>query len=138
MTYLFDACALIAYLSQERGEGFKEVETLLDRAEAGEITILMSIVNLVEVYYEYIRNHGIALADEIMAPVADFPLQILSTVSDSMYRETARFKGTYTMSLADAFLGGAAKCLGATIVTKDGEFAPLEAAENLSILWLKK
>jgi PIN domain nuclease of toxin-antitoxin system len=136
MIYLLDACALIAHLNQERGEGFEKVGALLDRAATGEVTLVMGIVNLVEVYYGYIRDHGVAIADAIMAPVADLPIQVISNITDGMYRETARFKGTYAMSLADAFLGGAATCLGATIVTKDGEFVPPEAEENLSILWL--
>ncbi|GHV88709.1 hypothetical protein AGMMS50267_10690 [Spirochaetia bacterium] len=42
MTYIFDACALIAYLNEEKGEGFEKVDELLSRAEAGEITICKS------------------------------------------------------------------------------------------------
>ncbi|MHC6203413.1 PIN domain-containing protein, partial [Breznakiellaceae bacterium SP9] len=54
MTYVFDACALIAFLDKEIGKGYEEVDALLVRAEAGEITLVMGIVNLVEVYYGYI------------------------------------------------------------------------------------
>ncbi|GHV77405.1 hypothetical protein AGMMS49942_22260 [Spirochaetia bacterium] len=70
MNYLFDACALIAYLNEETGEGFEEVDDLLNRAEAGEITIYMGIVNLVEVYYGYISDCGVTIADEILRPVS--------------------------------------------------------------------
>ena len=137
MTYLFDACALIAYLNEEKEEGFEKVDELLSRAEAGEITIYMSIVNLVEVYYGYIRNCGVAIADEIMRPVSGFPMRVISNITDDIYRETARFKGIYPMSLADAFLCSTAKSLSATIVTKDGEIAGPEKEERLPVLWIK-
>jgi predicted nucleic acid-binding protein len=137
MIYLFDACALIAYLNEEKGEGFEEVDELLSRAVSGEITIYMSIVNLVEVYYGYIGDCGVTLADEIMRPVADFPIQIISNISDTIYRETARFKGIYPISFADAFLCGTAKSLSATIVTKDSEIAGPEKNEGLPIFWIK-
>jgi PIN domain nuclease of toxin-antitoxin system len=50
MKYIFDACALIAYLTDDRGADL--VEDLLKQAENGEIVIFMSVINLVEVYYE--------------------------------------------------------------------------------------
>jgi predicted nucleic acid-binding protein len=137
MNYLFDACALIAYLNEESGEGFEEVDDLLNRAEIGEVTIYMSIVNLVEVYYGYINDCGVTIADEIMRPVYDFPIQFISTISGVAYRETARYKGIYSLSLADAFLCGTAKSLSAAIVTKDGEIAVPEEDENLPVIWIK-
>jgi predicted nucleic acid-binding protein len=137
MTYIFDACALIAYLNQEEGEGFETVEELLNQAETGELTIYMSIVNLVEVYYGYIGDCGVTIADEIMRPVAGFPIQVISNITDAVYRETARFKGIYPLSLADAFLCATAKSLSATIVTKDSEIAGPEEEERLSVLWIK-
>jgi predicted nucleic acid-binding protein len=137
MTYIFDACALIAYLNQEEGEGFEEVDELFGRAETGEITIYMSIVNLVEVYYGYIGDCGVTIADEIMRPVFDFPMQIISNIADVICRETARFKGICPLSLADAFLCATAKSLSATIVTKDSEIAGPEAEEGLPVFWIK-
>ncbi|MDR3248744.1 MAG: type II toxin-antitoxin system VapC family toxin [Treponema sp.] len=136
MTFLFDACALIAFLNQER-EGYVVVSALFDRADAGEVTIRMSIVNLVEVYYGYVRDEGMEEADRIMRNVVYLPMEIITTISDEVYRETARLKGTYRpLSLADAFLCGAAKSLGATIVTKDDEIRKPEQPEALSVLWI--
>jgi predicted nucleic acid-binding protein len=131
---VFDACALIAFLNME--ENFEQVKDLLERAGRGDITIGMSIVNLVEVYYNYIRDDGIAAANATMREALTLPLKIISTISDEVYREAARFKGCYAMSLADAFLCATAKSLSAVIVTKDGEIKPAEQAEALSVLWL--
>jgi hypothetical protein len=48
VTFILDACALIAFLNDE--EGADIVENLLDRSVSGEDTISMSIVNLLEIY----------------------------------------------------------------------------------------
>jgi predicted nucleic acid-binding protein len=137
MTYVLDACALIAYLNEEKGEGFEAVDELFNRAEAGEITLYMSIVNLVEVYYGYIGDVGMTTANEIMRPVFGFPMSFISTITDLMYREAARYKGVYPMSLADAFLCATAKSLNATVITKDAEIAGPKKEENLPVLWIK-
>jgi predicted nucleic acid-binding protein len=71
-----------------------------------------------------------------MRPVSGFPMQVVSNITDGIYREAARFKGIYPMSLADAFLCSTAKSLSATIVTKDGEIAGPEEEERLPVLWI--
>jgi predicted nucleic acid-binding protein len=137
MIYVLDACALIAYLNEEKGEGFEAVAELFNRAKAKEIKLYMSIVNLVEVYYGYIGDVGLTTANEIMHPVSGFPISLISTITDLVYREAARYKGVYPMSLADAFLCATAKSLDATIITKDSEIAGPEKEENLPVLWIK-
>jgi predicted nucleic acid-binding protein len=66
----------------------------------------------------------------------DLPIDVINTVSNTVYRETARFKTGYSMSLADAFLCATAKSLSAAIVTRDGEIRPVEQQEKLSVLWI--
>jgi PIN domain nuclease of toxin-antitoxin system len=56
LNYIFDACALISLIKNEAA--FDQVNGLLARAAAGEISIFMSIVNLVEVYYGFLRDMG--------------------------------------------------------------------------------
>jgi predicted nucleic acid-binding protein len=134
LIYLLDACALIALFKMEKG--FEYVKDLLDRATMEEVTIFMSIVNLVEVYYGFIQEKGAEEADKIMNTITSFPITVISTITDAVYRDTARFKGTYSISLADAFLCATAKSLAATIVTKDREIAAVEIPESLSVLWI--
>jgi predicted nucleic acid-binding protein len=137
LTCLLDACALLAFLNEEKGKGYEAVDALFDRAEAGEVTLCMSIVNLAEVYYGYIQDKGQEEADRIMQNAAYLPMTVIDTITEAAYRETARFKAGYSMSLADAFLCGTAKSLGAAIVTKDGEIREPERAESLSVLWIR-
>jgi PIN domain nuclease of toxin-antitoxin system len=57
LNYIFDACALISLIKNEAA--FDQVNGLLASAAAGEISIFMSIVNLVEVYYYgFLRDMG--------------------------------------------------------------------------------
>jgi predicted nucleic acid-binding protein len=136
LNYIFDACALISLLKKEAA--FDQVKNLLIRAADGEITIYMSIINLAEVYYGFIRDAGEQEANKIMQPVSGFPITIINTISDTVYREAARFKAAYSMSLADVFLCASAKSLSAAIVTKDDEIKAAEQPETLSVFWIKK
>ena len=53
--YVFDACSLIAVLSNE--EGADVVKILLQRAVDDEIKILMNKVNFLEVYYYVYKRY---------------------------------------------------------------------------------
>jgi predicted nucleic acid-binding protein len=136
LNYILDACALISLLKRE--SSFDQVSGLLALATAGEITIYMNIVNLVEVYYGFIRDVGEQEADRIMLSVSSFPITVIDTISGKAYREAARFKAAYSMSLADAFLCASAKSLSAAIVTKDDEIKAAERADALPVFWLAK
>jgi len=134
--YLLDACALLAFLNEEFGKGYEKVKDLFDRAVKDEITLCMSLVNLVEVYYRIIQIKGLETADAVMEPVKSLPIKFISDISDEIYFETARCKARYPMSLADAFLCGTAKSIAATIVTRDPEIKLAEKSEALSVLWI--
>ena len=113
------------------------VKDLLESAENGENELYMSIVNLAEVYYNYIRSDGLKDADVIMQEVEKLPVKIIDTISRIVYREAARLKTCYSMSLADTLLCATAKSLTAIVVTKDSELKEVEAGENISVLWIK-
>jgi predicted nucleic acid-binding protein len=90
-----DACALLAFLNGEKGEGYEAVDELFNRAAAGKVTLYMSIVNLVEVYYGYVRDEGEEEPDKIMQNTAYLPMTIIDIVNEMAYHETARIKGLY-------------------------------------------
>ena len=80
MTYILHACALIALLRKETGKGYEQVIDLLNRAATGEVTLCMSLVNLVEVYYRIIQIKGIENADASMEPVKSLPIRELMII----------------------------------------------------------
>jgi predicted nucleic acid-binding protein len=134
--FLLDACALLAFINEEKGKGFETVDELLISAEAGESTLYISAVNLVEVHYDLIRNGGQETADMIMQSIEALPFAVIDYISPAIRRDAARMKTHYNMSLADTFLCATAKSLSATIVTKDGEIAEAEKTEPLSVFWI--
>jgi predicted nucleic acid-binding protein len=136
--YVLDACALIAFLDVETGEGLEAMDDLFDRVAREDISLHISIVNMAEVYYNFIKKCGtVEAADEIMRRVDYLPIEVIKTVSDAVYREASRLKGAYKMSLADAFACATAKSLAATLVTKDSEIRSAEQREKLSVFWIK-
>jgi len=136
MTYILDACAMLALLNEELGKGYETTRDLLESATKGEATLCMSLINLVEVYYRYIQLKGVEVADAVMEQAKNLPINFIRDISDEVYFETARCKASYAMSLADAFLCATAKSLAAVVVTKDKEIKPAEKDGYLSVLWI--
>jgi predicted nucleic acid-binding protein len=134
LTYILDACALIAYIGKEPG-GFA-VKDLIDRAVAGDITLCISVVNLVEVHYHCIRRDGEYMAERIMGDVEKLPIAVIDAAAHLISRTASRLKARYPISLGDAFLCATAVSLSAVVVTKDREIETVEQAESLSVFWI--
>lgn len=138
MNYTLDACALLAYLKNESEAS--RVKNLFEKAADGgseAAWINMSIVNRLEVYYSMIQEKGsVAEADKIMLAVNELPLYTMYTITDVVYRDAARLKAGYHISLADAFACATAMSVSAKLVTKDHEIEAVEQNENLSVLWI--
>jgi predicted nucleic acid-binding protein len=135
--YLFDACALIAYLNYENGADI--VKNLLHQAKYKEISICMNAANLIEVYYNQIRIHDPGEADTIIQDIYDtFPIYVIKTLDPAIIREAAYIKATNKMSFADTILVATASCTGATVVTSDhAELEPVELQGNIPFLWIR-
>jgi PIN domain nuclease of toxin-antitoxin system len=128
--YVLDACALIASLKDEPGA--------LD-ARAGHAHLSMSIYNLLEVYYGFIRDHGIDVANSIMRRVDEIPLKIICNVSDFVYHEAARLKGVYhRISLADAVgIASAVSCSAQFVTSDHHELEIIERNEPIQLVWFR-
>jgi predicted nucleic acid-binding protein len=97
----------------------------------------MSIVNLIEVYYGFIRDLGKERAVEILNHIHDLPLQFIDTINKQVFDEASRLKGTYKMSLGDAIGLATAINLGGLFVSSDGELADPETKEHAQIFWFR-
>ena len=143
MKYVLDACALMACLNGESEAVrvkplFDRATTLARAADGSGVSIHMSIVNLIEVYYGMIQKTGnTAEADRIMREVTGLPISVIDTITGAVYRETSRLKAAYSISLADAFACATALSLSAVLVTKDGEIKDVEQHEPLSVFWIR-
>jgi predicted nucleic acid-binding protein len=133
--YLLDACALIALFNGEAGSDI--VDELLQKAEKGAITLSMSIIQLLEVYYDRIYVMGINDAKDILDSILAEPIEIIDTISYPVLYEAGRLKTSYTLSLADAIGLATAKELSGQFVTSDhSELEPVEQNEPIQFLWL--
>jgi predicted nucleic acid-binding protein len=133
--YVLDACALLTFFNDE--EGVEIIESILEKAEKGQVSVCISIINLLEVYYDRLRTGKDFETNEFIAFTRAAPIKVLSAISDFVYHEAARLKSTYTMSLADAVGLAVAKELSGQFVTSDHHELEIVARnEQISFLWL--
>ncbi|MCL1818732.1 MAG: type II toxin-antitoxin system VapC family toxin [Spirochaetaceae bacterium] len=132
--YLLDACALLAIFNDESEKD--TVLDLLEQTRSGAIRLSMSIVQLLEVYYDRLRCSGEEGARIRVDSILAEPITIIESISRDVMYEAGRFKTAYSMSLADSVAAATAKSLTAAVVTKDDEFTEAEQAGEFSVLWL--
>jgi predicted nucleic acid-binding protein len=137
MTGVLDACALIAWLKKETGADI--VDGLLDQAEEGETDLFISIVNLVEIYYGFMKDLGEARAREIMETIRETAIKVVDTTNGAVFEEVARLKSTLkNFSLADAFGLATASVYNGVFVTCDHhELAKFENQVKIPFLWIR-
>lgn len=130
-TYIFDSFAILAYLQAEPGG--QEVKNLLEKAETGEIPILMSAINLGEVVYIIERKLGRDTAESILHDIFRLPVKIAESTM-SRILAAANIKAQYAIAYADAFVVSLSKEKKGIIVTADPELKQVESL--VDILWL--
>ena len=136
--YVLDACAMVALLNGE--EGSDAVNNLFQQAVKGEIELYMSVINLLEVYYGLISDIGIVKTQEILKAINETPLTVISTISDKMYHEAARIKGTHRkISLADSVGIATAAEYNGIFVTSDHHELEVIAEKEAAVkfLWFR-
>jgi predicted nucleic acid-binding protein len=129
--YVFDSYAMIAYFEDEVGAD--RVAQILRQLIQGKAKGYMSVVNWGEVYYNIMREEGIAEAEKVILQLDKFPIQIVEINRDFAY-EAAKLKGKYRIAYADCFAVALSVKLNASLVTGDPEFRKLK--ERISIQWI--
>ena len=136
MRYIIDACALLAFLNDE--EGADKVEDLLIQSVTDDVSVSMSIVNLLEVYYGELRDKGSDIAQIVLDMVQHYSIKIINTISGQVFQEAARLKAVYRISLADCIGIATATELSGQFVTSDHhELEAVAKNEPVSIFWFR-
>jgi predicted nucleic acid-binding protein len=117
--YVLDAWALLALLQGEEPAA-SHVGRLLRAGERQEATLLLSMINLGEVYYRTGRRTNRAAAADALMDIRRLSLTIVP-VSDDLVLAAADFKMEYAISYADAFAVALADRTGAILVSGDPE-----------------
>lgn len=132
LSYVLDAWALLALLQAEEPAASRVKELLLD-GEQGRVTLLLSVVNLGEVYYHVGRHAGRVAALGAVEDIRRLTVSIVP-VSDELVFAAADFKMAYAVSYADAFAAALADRVNATLVSGDPDFDLLQGRIKLEKL----
>jgi len=136
MCHILDACALLAFLNDE--EGADTIEEFLRQSATSDVSVSMSIVNLLEVYYGELRDKGNDIAQIVLDMVQHYSIKIVNTISEQIFREAARLKAAYKLSLADCIGIATALELSGQFVTSDHhEFEAVMEDEPIPIFWFR-
>jgi predicted nucleic acid-binding protein len=135
MTYVLDACALIALIKDE--EGADAVQHLIEQAINEEITLCMSMANFIEVHYQFYRDWGKEASDALLERIYAFPIQFYPAIDAKIFYEASRLKAVYFLPLGDAIGLATAISLSGVFVTADGEFIEAEEKEYAPIHWFR-
>jgi ribonuclease VapC len=116
---------------QEPAAGAME-RLLLEAHDAG-TPLLMTTVNLGEIWYSSARAKSEAVAEERVSDVRKLGVEVVAA-DWPLAREAARYKSKGGISYADCFALSLAKSRRGDLVTGDREFKPF--AGDVRILWL--
>ena len=117
--YLLDSWALLAWLYQEKPAADR-IEGLLHEAVELRVQLMLSVINLGEVYYIFGRARGAAAADKLVSHLKKLPIQMLPVDEDKVLA-AGQYKMNHAISYADAFAAAEAKAQGAILLTGDPE-----------------
>ncbi|MHB1044290.1 MAG: PIN domain-containing protein, partial [Eubacteriales bacterium] len=97
--------------------------------------LMMTWMNLGEVYYRVSRKYGDIEAERVLDTVKNWPIEILSG-DEELTLSAAKVKAANSLSYADAFAVGAALKHNAAVVTGDQEIKDASAKIGFRLTWL--
>ena len=130
-TRVLDSWAIIEWM-RARKPAEDAVTTLLTAAQVGMAKLLISAINVSEVYYILRNHHAEEVAERwrILAPT--LPVTIEVPTADDIW-DAALLKGKYSIAYADAFAAALAQKHRCPLVTGDPEF---QSIPDLELDWV--
>ena len=130
---LLDTFAVLAWLQDEPSAS--AVESILQDAKRDGAELLMTLINLGELYYILRRSLSTIETRALLDMILDLPVRAIP-VSEDLVWEAAEIKARNPLSYADCFAVAAARREGAALVTGDPEFKRVEGM--VRIQWLTR
>lgn len=130
-TKVLDSYAVMAFLEDEPGADL--VRGLILKAEEGSVKLLMSVVNLGEVWYSIARTTSPETADQYVREIQGMAIETVDA-DWQLTRQAAAFKAEVNIAYGDCFAAALAKDRKADLVTGDKEFKVLEG--EINVTWL--
>ena len=131
MKRILDAHALMVFLEKE--PGYEKIEALFTAAVERDDNLLITAVNLGEVFYIILRECGEDKAREVEEMIKTLPIEIIEA-DWSLTREAAKLKAYNKMSYADCFAAALAVMRRGELITGDPEFRAVE--NQIKIMWV--
>ncbi|MCL1957206.1 MAG: PIN domain-containing protein [Fibromonadales bacterium] len=135
--YLLDACALIAYYTNEKGADI--VQDIISKAYSEKGNVSISNINLLEVFYDVYKTQGEMEAKDFLHDIINSPIKIIETIEKQTFIEAGRLKASYRISLADSiFLAEVLtneNCIGVT--ADHHELDVVSGKENINLLFIR-
>ncbi len=127
---VLDSYALMAFFEDEPGADF--VRGLIHKAVESDTNLLMSVVNLGEVWYSIARTNSPETADQYIHEIKGMGIEIIDA-DWTLTRQAAAFKVKGNISYGDCFAAALAKLRKAELITGDDEFKVLK--DQIKIQW---
>ena len=133
--FVFDACALIAYLNDEPGAD--KIEDLLDQAQQNHVQLYVTAVNIYEVFYDCLKRDA-ATARQLVDEIYGLPITVVESLDRPLMDAAGGFKVSYRVSLADSLALGLAQELNARLVSTDHhEMDQIDRDGKMQFHWLR-
>ena len=130
-TLVLDSWAIMTFL-EDKPAGEKIADTIADARDKG-VPLLMSVVNIGEVWYSTARRYSDRDADRAISELRSIGVEFID-VDWGTTQIAARYKALGGISYAYCFAAALAKLNKADLLTGDREFQQLE--NEIEILWL--
>jgi predicted nucleic acid-binding protein len=131
LAYVYDSWALMAFLENEPSADM--VEQLIAEAQESNSKLLITTVNLGEIWYSTARVKSEVIADEKITEIRNLGFESVDADWE-LARRAAAFKAKYRLAYADCFAAALAKVRKLPLVTGDPEFKQLK--KEVEIHWV--
>lgn len=121
--FVLDTSAIFCLKDDEAGAD--RVEDILRKAKNKQVRVFVSFMTLMEYLYICFRRYGTELAHRAYLELTFFPIEIIESDEDQRVI-AAELKANYNISVADAWIGAAARKLNAVLIHKDPEYETLK------------
>lgn len=122
-----DSSAILTLLRGEPGAG--KVGELLEKAERGELAVLVSAVSLTEVVSAVARLHGEETARDDLRLLLEMPVQFKPPTTDECVA-AGWLRARHKLSTADAIITAQAIAAGAELIHKDPKLEPVAGVKQ--------
>jgi predicted nucleic acid-binding protein len=130
-TRVIDSWPIVEWM-MDREPAAEKIRALFEEGEIGGAKLLMSAINLGEIYYCLRKNHSAELAETWRESSGTLPIAIETPSLDEIW-DAALLKGSYPIAYADAFAAALAQKHRCPLVTGDPEF---RAVADLELDWI--